>query len=81
MKKLTLYECFHARVKGSRIYCAAGLNLSSTSADGNLDIRRLAKGEPLVIGRCQGCLQFERIGPPLPADERGWLKATGVTIK
>jgi len=81
MKKLTLYECFHARVKSDRIYCDAGLALSPTSVDGSLDIKRLARGEPLAIRICQGCPYFERMGPPLSPKERGWLNGTGAYIK
>jgi hypothetical protein len=81
MKKLTLYECFHARVRGDRIYCDAGLNLSPTSVDGTLDVRRLARGEPLAMSICQGCVYFERMGPPLSPDERGWLNGKVEHIK
>jgi len=80
-KKLTLYECFHARVKSDRIYCDAGFRLSPTSNDGGLDIRRLARGEPLAISICQGCHDFDCVGPPLPPEERGWLNGTGVHFK
>ena len=81
MKKLTLYECFHARVKSDRIYCDAGLALSPSLVDGSLDIKRLARGEPLEIRICQGCLYFDRMGPPLTPEERGWLNGTGAYIK
>lgn len=81
MKKLTLYECFHARVRSDRIYCDAGLTLSPTSVDGTLDIKRLARGEPLAIGICQGCLYFDSMGPPLSSEERGWLNGTGPHMK
>ena len=81
MKKLTLYECFHAKVRSDRIYCDAGLTLSPTSVDGTLDIKRLARGEPLAISICQGCVYFDSMGPPLSPEERGWLNGTGVHVK
>ena len=81
MKKRTLYECSHARVKGERIYCYKEVRLSPTSNDGSLDIRRLARGEPLTIGICQGCIYFDSMGPPLSPEERGWLNGTGAHIK
>ena len=81
MKKRTLYECSHARVKGERIYCSKEVCLSPTSNDGSIDIKRLARGEPLAIGICQGCLFFDSMGPPVPRDERGWLNGTGAHIK
>jgi len=80
-KKLTLYECFHARVNSDRIYCGAGLHLSPTSNDGGLDIQRLARGEPLAISICQGCRYFDSMGPPLSPEERGWLNGTGAHVK
>jgi hypothetical protein len=81
MKKITLYECFHAKVKGERIYCEEGLILSPTSVDGSLEIKRLARGEPLRIRICQGCRYFDRMGPPLSPEERGWLNGTGAHVK
>ena len=73
-KKKTLYECSHARVSGRRIYCERGYPLSTKSGVGSLDVKRLACGEPLELDICQPCPDFDRLGPPLPAGERGWKR-------
>jgi hypothetical protein len=73
-KKRTLYECAHARVGTGRIYCNQKYPLSQASLDGSLDIRQLAEGRPLAPKICQQCINFDRIGPPVPEEERGWLK-------
>jgi len=73
MPKRTLYECFNAKVKGDRIYCAKGRSLSWHSADGALDIKAMARGEPLVFAVCQGCPNFASIGEPLDKSEKGWV--------
>ncbi len=77
-KKRTLYECAHARVKGEGIYCRKGYQLSLRPGNGHLDIRRLARGQRLAFKACQDCLDFDCMGPPVPPEERGWLKK-GVT--
>lgn len=74
MKKRTLYDCFHAHVNGSRIYCKKGYTLLAKSSNGYLDIRRLARGDPLALAICQKCADFDSMGPPVPPKERGWLK-------
>ncbi len=74
MTKRDLYRCFHAKVKGNRIYCSKEHPLSLKSSDGSLDIRRLAKGEPLALAPCRRCDDFDCIGPPISPQERGWLK-------
>ena len=73
-KERTLYQCSHARVKGDRIRCRKGHTLLKKSEDGGIDILRLARGEPLAFRICQGCPDFDFMGPPLPPEERGWLK-------
>jgi hypothetical protein len=79
--KRTLYECSHARVGGSRIYCERGYVLSAKSNNGGLEVKRLARGDPLALDVCQDCLDFDSIGPPIPEEERGWVrkKTTRVT--
>lgn len=69
----TLYECSHARVCGSSVYCVKGYYLSKNSHNGKLDINRLARGKPLALAICQDCSDFESMGPPVPDDEKGWL--------
>lgn len=76
MAKRTLYDCSHARVKSERIYCDRGHVLSSKSGNGGLDIKRLARGDPLALAVCQDCPDFDSMGPAIPEGERGWLKST-----
>ena len=71
--KRTLYECAHARVRNERIYCDKEYPLSQASLDSSLDIQYLAEGKPLAPRICQQCINFDRIGPPVPEEERGWL--------
>jgi len=80
-KKRTLYECYHARVKGSRICCEKGYVFSLKSDNGGLDVKRLARGDPMVLAVCQDCSDFDSMGPPIPEEERGWVrkKVTRVT--
>jgi len=71
----SLYDCFHARVKGRRVYCVKGYRFNAQGArDGSIGIKQLARGEPLIMGVCQECADFESMGEPIPAEERGWLK-------
>jgi hypothetical protein len=79
--KRTLYECSHARVKGGRIYCDKGHVFSSKSGNGGLDIKRLARGDPMILAVCQECSDFDCMGPPILEEERGWVrkKATRAT--
>ena len=70
----SLYECSHARVKGCRILCRKGYPLLARTEDRGIDARRLSKGQPLAYGVCQNCPDFDSMGPPLPPEERGWLK-------
>ncbi len=81
MVKRSLYECSHARVLGDRIYCRVGHVLSAKSGNGGLSIRRLARGEPLVLGVCQGCPDFDCMGPPVPQEERGWVKSVKKAVR
>ena len=73
-QKRTLYECSHAQVNGDRIYCAKGYQLLSKSADGSIGIGRLIRGKRLAFKICQSCPDFDCMGPPVPPEERGWLK-------
>jgi len=73
-KKRTLYECSHARVKSDCIYCFKGYSLCLRSCNGRLDISRLARGQRLAFSVCQSCPDFDCMGPPVPPEERGWLK-------
>lgn len=71
----SLYECFHAKVKGKRIYCAKGHPLQDKGErNGSVNIERLARGEPLIMSICQDCADFENMGGPLFSEECGWLR-------
>lgn len=71
----SLYDCFHARVKGKSIYCEKGHRFCENSGgNGSISIDRLARGNPLILSICQGCPDFAVIGEPLLPEERGWLK-------
>ena len=76
-KRRTLYECSNACVKGDSIHCSKGYVLSINSGNGHIDVRRLAKGEALMFKVCQKCTDFDRIGPPVLPEERGWLRKDG----
>jgi hypothetical protein len=71
-RKRSLYQCFRAKVKGDRIYCAKGHSFSKAS-DGTIHAVRLVRGEPLELAACQECLDYDEMGLPIPKDERGWL--------
>ncbi|MFC1980358.1 hypothetical protein ACFLVS_05915 [Chloroflexota bacterium] len=73
-KKRTLYECAHARVNGDRIRCRKGHPLLVRTEDNGIDVKRLARGEPLTYNICQKCPDYDCMGPPVLAEERGWLK-------
>jgi len=76
-KKRTLYECAHARVNGESIHCCKGYPLNprpGNPGNGHVDVSRLARGQRLAFKACQECLDFDCMGPPVPPEERGWLK-------
>lgn len=75
--KRTLYECSEARVYGDRIRCRKRHLLSVKSEDGGIAIMRLARGEPMAYSVCQNCPDFDCMGPPVPPEEKGWLKKKG----
>ncbi len=75
----TLYECFHARVKDGCISCDKGYVLSPQLGDGSIDIRQLAEGRPLAPKICRQCSDFDSMGPPVPEEERGWLRIKEAT--
>ena len=76
--KRTLYDCSHARVYGDHIRCSEGHMLLTRTEGGSIATRRLARGEPLAYNVCQGCPDFDCMGPPVPPEEKGWLKKKGV---
>jgi len=73
-KKRTLYECAHARVNSDGIHCRKGYPFCLRPGNGHADLSRLARGQRLAFKACQGCPDFDCMGPPVPPEERGWLK-------
>ena len=69
--KISLYECFNAKVLDDDIYCTKGHHLGNRQ-DGTVGVIRLQRGEPLIFTVCQSCSDFERIGEAIPKEERGW---------
>jgi hypothetical protein len=72
-KTRSLYQCSHARVRGERILCCKGHTLLKAMEGNGVDIKRLARGEPLIFRACQDCPDFDSMGPPVPKSERGWV--------
>ena len=70
-KGISLYECSHAKVKKTRIACEKGHHLGNC-ATGTIGIVRLIRGDALQFEACQLCEDFDRNGPPVPKNERGW---------
>ena len=77
--KRTLYECSHARVTGERIRCRRGHPFSLKSEDGGIEVKRLARGEPLALDICQACGDFDGTWEPMPESDRGWSTRHEVT--
>jgi hypothetical protein len=72
----SLYDCYHARVRGNYIYCQKGHSLHDYNGRNvPVNIQRLARGAPLVFSVCKKCADFEGMGEPLPSEERGWYTA------
>lgn len=67
-QKRSLYQCFHAKVKGDIIYCKKGHQLHPH----NVYLLRLIRGSPLELEVCQSCEDYDKMGPPVPPAERGW---------
>ena len=74
MPKRSLYQCYHAKVRGRKIFCAKGHRLNKISKDGSILAAALARGAPLEFEICQHCTDYEEMGPPIPRSERGWAK-------
>ena len=68
-EKRSLYQCLNAKVKGKRLYCSKGHEFSLHAS-----ILALARGAPLELSCCQNCEDYDEMGPPVPAGERGWAK-------
>ena len=73
MKRRTLYDCANTRVDGDEVHCRHGRELSPDSEGGTVALALVAKGEELALEVCQQCSDFNRMGPPLSPNDRGWL--------
>ncbi len=67
----SLYQCSHAKVN-KRIHCQCGHALASNSI--TLNIERLIRGESLECTNCQECPDYDEMGGPVEAKDRGWAK-------
>jgi len=75
VEERSLYQCFHAKVKGGRIYCEKGHRFESRRrGKRTLSIDGLARGVSLVFSMCEGCIDYEPMGDPIPPEERGWIR-------
>jgi len=72
-KPRSLYQCFHAKVMGDKIYCEKG-HLLTCQNSGCVSIQRLANGQPLEMDICQNCPDYDKMGEPLAKNQRGWNK-------
>ena len=68
-EKRSLYMCFHAKVKDDKLCCSKGHEFNLRAS-----ILALARGAPLELSCCQNCEDYDEMGPPVPAGERGWAK-------
>ena len=69
-KGRSLYQCFNTKVKGEKLYCSKGHEFPILKTS----IQALARGAPLIFSCCQNCEDYDEMGPPIPANERGWAK-------
>lgn len=67
--KRTLYQCLNAKYpkEGTRITCSKGHKLPI-----NCSTRAIQRKSPLAPVVCQGCSDYDEMGPPIPKNERGW---------
>ena len=65
----SLYQCLNAKVKGEILQCSKGHEFPLVAAT-----KALARGAPLIMSCCQNCEDYDEMGPPVPAGERGWAK-------
>jgi len=71
-RKTSLYECLESRYPADDeglVLCRAGHQLGNY-----ISARQVKRGQPLECTTCQGCKNFIRMGKPIPAYERGWIK-------
>ena len=71
MKKKSLYQCANAHVTtdGQGVCCTKGHPFGK-----GVNTLRVARGDPLELSVCQGCLDYDEMGPPILKSERGWVK-------
>ena len=64
----SLYDCSNAVVEDGMVKCRRGHELKAP-----IGLRQVMLGEPLVVNECQRCRDFDPMGPPVDARERGWV--------
>lgn len=69
--KRSLHQCAHAKVYGDEIRCEKGHKLTTRPP---LRTLRLERGEPLEFKVCQDCPEYDEMGGPVAAKDRGWFK-------
>lgn len=74
MENRSLYQCYHAKVLEKKIYCKKGHPLYNVAKDGSVNVRQQERGRPLEFAICQTCPDYDKMGEPIPASERGWIK-------
>uniref|UniRef100_A0A6M3J4I8 Uncharacterized protein n=1 Tax=viral metagenome TaxID=1070528 RepID=A0A6M3J4I8_9ZZZZ len=72
MTKRSLYQCFNCKVI-DKIYCSMGHRLVKYSSDGTINKALLIRGDPLELSVCQGCPDYDEMGPPVKKEDRGWM--------
>ena len=74
-KLRSLYQCANAKFPTTGeglLRCSEGHKFPLAAS-----VKAAGRGAPLVLASCQKCGDYGEMGPPVPADERGWLKAEG----
>jgi hypothetical protein len=76
----TLYDCAYARVRGTRVYCEKRHPIATQTGNSFIDLSLLARGRRLAMAFCQKCADFDSMGSPLPADEKGWIDKSDLEV-
>ena len=65
-----LYQCSCARVRNREVVCSKGHRLLGNN--NRINITAIKRGAPLVFKACQNCTDFDYMGEPVKAEDRGW---------
>ena len=71
LKHPQLYQCFNAKVIEGLIKCSKGHQLHFAGED--IPYSELESGKALVYKTCQGCPDFDYMGPELLKKDKGWV--------